>query len=65
MTLPTQPMNEETVIRLELKVCECCGGYWLRKPSDAEVLCLPCRPNFRGCRTSRNNAASSRKEVKA
>ena len=41
-------MLSDTLILVELKYCECCGGLWLRHKSSPEVYCAPCRPKLTG-----------------
>ncbi len=35
-------MVEGTIVTLELKYCEQCGGLLLRRTGDAVVFCAPC-----------------------
>jgi Zn-finger nucleic acid-binding protein len=34
--------SEVTVVQVELKYCEACGGLWLRARGSAEVYCARC-----------------------
>jgi len=45
-------------IMLELKVCEGCGGLWLRPQQQQQPYCIACRLRFGSlpCRASKNRA---------
>ena len=39
----TEANTEEKVRKVELKVCERCGGLWLRPEKSRWIYCGPCK----------------------
>jgi Zn-finger nucleic acid-binding protein len=39
-------VDEVTIVEMELKYCERCGGLWVRLIGDEEVYCGACVPKM-------------------
>ena len=48
---------------VELKLCERCGAFWLRRQNSAEIYCATCLPAIR--RMADPQRALDRKHAKA
>jgi hypothetical protein len=48
--------SSATVVQLELKYCERCGGLWLRPRGDCAIYCARCAALLREFPVSRSGA---------
>ena len=56
-------MESETIFRIELKYCECCGGLFFRRENTPSVFCATCKPIMDKVAVARKRPPQSVKAV--